>query len=63
MCNPGLLQPLPTPNEKWKSINMDFITDLLNVDGKNCVYIVIDRLTKYSLYSLLPLIPITRHIS
>lgn len=43
-----LLQPLPIPNQKWESISMDFITGLPKVQGKDCIYVVVDRLTKYA---------------
>jgi hypothetical protein len=50
----GLLQPLPIPEQKWESISMDFITGLPKVQGKNCIYVVVDILTKFShLYDIL----------
>lgn len=42
-----LLQPLPIPTQKWESITMDFITGLPKVQGKDCIYVVVDRLTKF----------------
>ena len=44
----GLLQPLPILDVKWESISMDFITGLPTVQGKDCIFVVVDRLTKYS---------------
>jgi hypothetical protein len=40
------LQLLPIPEQKWESISMDFITGLPLVQGKDCIYVVVDRLTK-----------------
>jgi hypothetical protein len=45
----GLLQPLSIPEQKWESISMDFITGLSKVHGRDCIYVVVDRLTKYAL--------------
>ena len=42
-----LLQPLPIPDGKWESISMDFITDLPIVQGKDCIFVVVDRLKRY----------------
>lgn len=42
----GLLKPLPIPQRPWRSISMDFITDLPNVDGQQACLVVTDRLTK-----------------
>ena len=43
-----LLQPLPIPKQKWESISMDFITRLPLVQGKDYIYVVVDRLTKFA---------------
>ena len=44
----GLLQPLPIPEQKWESMSMDFITGLPQVQGRDCIYVVVDRLTKFT---------------
>ena len=43
-----LLQPLPILERKWESISMDFITGLPRVQGKDCIFVVVDHLTKFS---------------
>jgi hypothetical protein len=44
----GLLQPLPISEHKWESISMDFITELPKTQGKDCIFIVVDRLMKFA---------------
>ena len=44
----GMLQPNEVPDQPWKSITMDFITDLPNWDRYDSILVVIDRLTKIS---------------
>ena len=43
-----LPKPLPIPEQKWESISMDFITGLPKVQGRDCLYVVVDRLTKFA---------------
>jgi len=42
----GLLQVNEAPDRPWKSIAMDFITDLPQSEGYDTIPVVIDRLTK-----------------
>jgi len=44
----GLLQPNEVPEKPWKSISMDFITDLPKSEGYDAILVVIDRMTKMS---------------
>lgn len=43
-----LLQPHLILEGKWESISMDFIARLPTVQAKDCIYVVVDRLTKYA---------------
>lgn len=42
----GLLHPLPVPNGPWKSISMDFITDLPTSNSHDTILVMVDRFTK-----------------
>jgi hypothetical protein len=44
----GLLQPLPIPEHKWKSISMDFIMGLPKVQDKDGIFVVVEKLTKFA---------------
>jgi len=44
----GPLQPTKVPDRPWKSISMDFITDLPKSETYHAIQVVIDRLTKLS---------------
>ncbi|GJV46329.1 putative nucleotidyltransferase, ribonuclease H [Tanacetum coccineum] len=53
VASPGLLQPLPIPDTIFSEISMDFIGGLPKVNGKDIIFVVVDRLTKYSHFMML----------
>lgn len=49
-----LLQPLSITDKKRESISMDFIIELPRVQGKDCILVVVDRLTKFVHFMAIP---------
>lgn len=45
---PGLLKPLAIPSAARQQISMDFIEGLPRSQGKDCIFVVVDRFTKYN---------------
>ena len=45
---PRLLAPLPIPRGPWEDISMDFIEGLPKSNGSSCIFVVVNRYTKYS---------------
>ena len=52
----GLLKQLPIPERLWNSISMDFIETLPTSSGCDSILVIVDRLTKQSIF-----IPTTIH--
>ena len=46
----GLLKQLPIPDWPWNSISMDFIETLPKSTGYNAILVIVDRLTKQSIF-------------
>src|SRR5258707_7801267 len=46
----GLLKQLPIPGQPWESISMDFIKQLPTSEGFTVILVIVDRLTKQSLF-------------
>src|SRR5258707_5077493 len=46
----GLLKQLPIPGQPWESISMDFIEQLPVLEGFTAILVIVDRLTKQSLF-------------
>jgi hypothetical protein len=42
----GLLHPLLVPKGPWLLLSMDFITDLPLVNGKDSIFVIVNRLKK-----------------
>ena len=46
----GLLKQLPIPERPWNSISMDFIEKLPMSNSSNTILVIVDRLTKQSIF-------------
>lgn len=60
---PGLLHPLHIPNQKWEEISMDFIEGLPASDGKDKIFVVVNRFTKYAHFMAIKKIDTTKKIA
>jgi hypothetical protein len=54
----GLLHPFLIPKDPWLLLSLDFITDLLLNNGKDSIFVVVNRLTKMAHF-----IPCTKTIT
>jgi Integrase zinc binding domain len=51
-CQPliGELHPLPVPDAPWNVISVDFVSELPDANGKDCIIIVVDSITEHSYF-------------
>lgn len=49
----GLLQLLPVPVDVWVDVSMNFITGIPKSQGKDVIFVVVDRLSKYAHFIVL----------
>jgi hypothetical protein len=45
---PGLLMPLPIPEQAWQVVSLDFISGLPTSHHYNCIMVVVDKFSKYA---------------
>jgi hypothetical protein len=50
----GLLQPLPISEQTWESLSIDLITSLPKAQGKDDIFVGVDRLTKFACFLSIP---------
>ena len=53
-ASPGLLQPLPIPDNIWEDLSMDFITGLPVLEGYSSILVVVDKFFKQAYFGALP---------
>ena len=46
----GMLQPIPIPSQPFEVVNMDFIPELPECEGYNNILVIVDKLTKYTIF-------------
>ncbi|KAL0401933.1 UNVERIFIED_CONTAM: hypothetical protein Slati_4223200 [Sesamum latifolium] len=50
----SLLHPLPIPTRPWESVSMDYIFGLPKVGNLGSIIVVVDRLSKYATFIVVP---------
>ena len=46
----GLLQPIPIPSQPFEVVSMDFIPELPSSSGFDNILVIVDKLTKYTIF-------------